>query len=382
VSTHPGTTGPIGVTGPALQKSQRELEFEAGQKAAARHRGASPSVPPTKTSGPNNVFQFPGEKIDLGIVAAVAAKQSQADGVRCGMLPGEQVAAGTVTAPTGNMSLQGGGGGGRGGGGGMADAAGPTGNTGPNKTPSSKGERTPDAGIARPSPPPAPKSVNGDAKDSRLTELTDFLTGVLPWPKLGEPGFINLHWLIPAPGDPNALIWIGKPTRTVEEFLSLLKWVLSRPTTRDVYFCLSLQSQTGKNSRGNLKAVRNKENALLLKAIWLDIDVKSPPKGYATLEEALNALMEFVNVFGLPPPSALVGSGGGLHVYWFSDKPLTPDEWQPYADGLKAAAINFGLRCDTQCTVNAAQVLRVPGTFNHKTTPPKPVKLLGARDND
>jgi hypothetical protein len=230
---------------------------------------------------------------------------------------------------------------------------------------------------------PALKSMNGDAKDSRVTELTDFLTRVLPWPKLGEPGFINLHWLIPAPRDPNTLIWIGKPTRTVEEFLSLIDWVLSRPTTRDVYYCLSRQSQSGKNSRGKLRAVRNKGNALLLKAIWLDIDVKPPPKGYATLEEALHALTEFANAFGLPPPSALVGSGGGLHVYWSSDKPLTPDEWRPYAEGLKAAAISFGLRCDTQCTVNAAQVLRVPGTFNHKTKPPRPVKLLlGARDND
>jgi hypothetical protein len=157
----------------------------------------------------------------------------------------------------------------------------------------------------------------------------------------------------------------------------LLEWVLSRPTTKDVYFCLSRQAQTNKNDRGKVVAMRRQENALALKAIWLDIDVKPPPKGYATLEEALDALAAFSKAAGLPPPSALVGSGGGLHVYWISDKPLTPDEWRPYAEGLKAAAINFGLRCDTQCTVNAAQVLRVPGTFNHKTTPLRPVKLLG-----
>jgi hypothetical protein len=240
-----------------------------------------------------------------------------------------------------------------------------------------------DAGITGSFTPPVPKSVDGDAKASRITQLTEFLTGVLPWPKDGEPGFINLHWLIPSRSNPDKSIWIGKPTRTIEEFLSLLEGVLTRPTTRDIYYCLSRQSQTGKNSLGNVTAVRNNANALLLKAIWLDIDVKPPPRGYATLEEALGALTEFANAFGLPPPSALVGSGGGLHVYWSSDKPLTPDEWRPYAEGLKAAAISFGLRCDTQCTVNAAQVLRVPGTFNHKTTPPRPVKLLlGARDND
>ena len=223
--------------------------------------------------------------------------------------------------------------------------------------------------------------MGGDAKAGRVTDLAkkeaEFLKRVLPWPKDGEPGYINLHWLIPAPSDPNKLIWVGKPTRTIDEFLSLLDWVLSRPTTKDVYFCLSLQSQAKKNSRGNLVAMRHQKDALALKAIWLDIDVKPPPKGYATLEEALDALAAFIKAAGLPPPSALVGSGGGLHVYWISDKPLTPDEWRPYAEGLKAAAINFGLCCDTQCTVNAAQVLRVPGTFNHKTTRSRPVKLLG-----
>ena len=239
-------------------------------------------------------------------------------------------------------------------------------------------------GLKREMPPaersPVPKSVDGDAKASRVTDLikkeTEFLRRALPWPKDGEPGFINLHWRIPAPREPNKLIWIGKPTRTIEEFLSLLEWVLSRPTTKDVYFCLSRQARAKKNSRGNLTAMRRQKDAVALKAIWLDIDVKPPPKGYATLEEAQDALTAFVKAAGLPPPTAVVCSGGGLHVYWISDKPLTPDEWRPYAEGLKAAAINFGLRCDTQCTVNAAQVLRVPGTFNHKTVRSRAVKLL------
>ena len=55
----PSMTGPNGTTGPASQKSQRELEFEAGQKAIARHLGAPPSVPLGNAGGPGNVFQFP-----------------------------------------------------------------------------------------------------------------------------------------------------------------------------------------------------------------------------------------------------------------------------------------------------------------------------------
>jgi hypothetical protein len=164
---------------------------------------------------------------------------------------------------------------------------------------------------------PATKPSGGNAKAHPVTGTreADFLRRVVPWPKDGEPGFINLHWRIPAPNDPDKLIWVGKPTRTIEEFLSLLEWVLGRPTTKDVYFCLSLQAEAKKNSRGKLGAMRHQKDALALKAIWLDIDVKPPPKGYATLEEALHALAAFVQATGLPPLTALVHSGGGLHAY-------------------------------------------------------------------
>lgn len=151
VSTHPGMTGPSGATGPATQKSQRELEFEAGQKAAARHRRVSPSVPPTTTSGPISVFPVPGETIDTGIAPAMA-KRAQ------GMPPGVQDAAGgPVIGPTGNTAVQGGGGDGRGGGG-KADASGPTGNTGPTENTGPTGTQTrPNASQAKQSSASLPK---------------------------------------------------------------------------------------------------------------------------------------------------------------------------------------------------------------------------------
>ena len=51
--------------------------------------------------------------------------------------------------------------------------------------------------------------------------------------------------------------------------------------------------------------MRSKDLALSLKAICLDLDVKDPPHGYATLPEALLAVPKFVHDAGLPPPSAL-----------------------------------------------------------------------------
>ena len=114
----------------------------------------------------------------------------------------------------------------------------------------------------------------------------------------------------------------------------------------------------------------------------MDIDVKSPPKGYATLAEALDALAAFVDAAALPLTSALVGSGGGLHCYWISDRELTVEEWTAYAGGLRDAAVKHGLRCDLGVTIDCARVLRVPGTFNHKTQPAKEVKLLGLAPHD
>jgi hypothetical protein len=210
------------------------------------------------------------------------------------------------------------------------------------------------------------------------TKASQFMERVVPWPAEGEPGFINLHWRIPNPHDATKPdIWTGKPTRTVGEFMKLLAWVQTRANTRDIYYCLSRQALSAKNTKGNTIAARLAENATFLKAIWLDMDVKAPPKGYATPAEAVEAVMAFCKAANLPGPSAIVASGGGLHVYWISETPLGRDDWQGYANGLKAAAINFGLRCDIGCTIDSARVLRVPGTKNYKQLPLRPVVVKG-----
>ena len=210
----------------------------------------------------------------------------------------------------------------------------------------------------------------------------EFLARVVPWPEADKPGYVNSHWRTPSPSDPKKYYWGGKPVKNVDDFLNMTKWALEQTPIIDIYLCLSLQSETGKTRRGKTVSARSKANALLLKSIWLDVDIKEPPKGYLSLIEAVKAVLEFAETAGLPKPSALIGSGGGLHVYWISDRPLTPDEWRPYAEGLKAAAIKHGLRCDAGVTSDCARILRVPGTFNSKTNPPKPVKILGLSDKD
>lgn len=47
--------------------------------------------------------------------------------------------------------------------------------------------------------------------------------------------------------------------------------------------------------------------------------------------------------------------------------------WWTYAKGLLDALVREGLKLDAKCSTDAARILRPPGTFNHKQTPPLPV---------
>ena len=80
---------------------------------------------------------------------------------------------------------------------------------------------------------------------------------------------------------------------------------------KEVYFAcaeyLTPDSRAGANASGAC-------------AFWMDIDCgedkAAAGKGYATVEEAEIALIEFCKATGLPQPTHIVHSGGGLHVYW------------------------------------------------------------------
>jgi len=209
----------------------------------------------------------------------------------------------------------------------------------------------------------------------------EFLELALPWPGAQDPGWINLHSHLRNP-DPNKNggkdFIVGWPHKNINDFLNRAKWVETAANYYDVWFCTSLQKDSTTTKGGTPKAIRLARNSLLLKALWVDIDVKSnDPKHYATKIDAINAVKQFCADTGMPLPTAWVDSGGGLHVYWISDAPLTEPEWRAYADGLKALLLQRGVLCDAGLTTDPARLLRVPGTLNHKYNPARPVKVLG-----
>jgi hypothetical protein len=125
---------------------------------------------------------------------------------------------------------------------------------------------------------------------------------------------------------------------------------------------------------------RKAENAAGACSFWVDIDVgpdkANSGKGYATIEEALAALKEFCKKTDLPYPPIVVNSGAGVHGYWPFDEFLAREQWQNYAAKLKALMKTCGLHADPGRTADISSVLRVPGTLNHKYSPPRPVTIL------
>jgi hypothetical protein len=113
---------------------------------------------------------------------------------------------------------------------------------------------------------------------------------------------------------------------------------------------------------------RTHKNVCAVRSLWLDIDTKITKSNatYANHIEAAQAVGRFHKTVDMPPPSILVNSGGGLHVYWSLDKDLTLQEWLPYAVGLKNSCVKFGLAADPARTADASSILRTPGTTNFK----------------
>lgn len=204
---------------------------------------------------------------------------------------------------------------------------------------------------------------------------------VLPWPSDDEPGYCNIHYMMHQPDGSKP--WSGTPCRDVDQFLNTVYSMQNWSLQTDMYFCLSRQAKTKPNGKGKEVAAKSQQEALALKAVWYDVDV-GKDDGYQTIPDAIAAVQKLCAAENLPKPSAWVASGGGLHVYWFSNQPLTPAQWQPYADGLKELALKYKLlgKGDYGVTTDSARVLRIPGTLNRKQPVPRPVKLLLLEDTD
>lgn len=209
-----------------------------------------------------------------------------------------------------------------------------------------------------------------------VEKARDFLAKVLPFSD-NDNAYYNIHWR--SLSENGKYYWGGRAAQSLDGLVKSLTWANKQADIKDVYVCMSSQStaeeRTSKAGYKYLNAVRSQSHVVALKSLYIDIDVKEG--GYADTKTAVLAFRQFLDDTGLPKPSAIVASGsGGIHVHWALDRALPRHEWQVLANALAKATRDMGLHCDQQCTIDSARILRIPGTFNAKSDPPKPVELM------
>ena len=163
----------------------------------------------------------------------------------------------------------------------------------------------------------------------------------------------------------------GSEDRRVQKFYDSVDAVLTTAhdldeSGFDAYFALATFEEAGSRKVTNVKQLRS---------FFLDLDC-GPSKEYPNQSTAISALQTFCVKLELPKP-LMVSSGRGVHVYWFLSEPVSLKEWLPVAGRLKQLCTEHKLLADPSVTADAARVLRMPGTHNHKADPPLNVKCIG-----
>src|SRR5258708_16406955 len=106
-------------------------------------------------------------------------------------------------------------------------------------------------------------------------------------------------------GSDGRKFWSGTPCKDVDQFQQAVFSAMQWRNPPDVYMCLSRQRDTKPpNKDGRIRAAKSQENALGLKCVWLDLDIKD--KSYKTPKEATAALRDFLTSYMPPQPPPLV----------------------------------------------------------------------------
>ena len=132
---------------------------------------------------------------------------------------------------------------------------------------------------------------------------------------------------------------------------------------RDVWFGVATRKQPlPDGARGG------DTDCVAIPAVWLDIDIAGPNhKDQYKLPVDIDQARKIIDTFPLPP-SLIVDSGGGLHVYWQFDEPIYADDARTilarWAATWATNAESVDMRVDN--VFDLARVLRMPGTLNLK----------------
>jgi putative DNA primase/helicase len=207
-----------------------------------------------------------------------------------------------------------------------------------------------------------------------VTDLDMAANWLATWYR-GAPGYIHVS----SAGD-----WNGAALDTVEAALDDVNRRAGQ-APQGVYFrvcTLAARPATGK--RGGA------DQSLALPGLWSDNDYGTEGHKHTAGEDRLplppdeGSAWAITDRSGLPTPSVVVNSGGGLNCYWLLNEPyIIEDQHRHHVADLSAtwqrilgeSARKLGFDYGTGVG-DLARVLRMPGTDNLKTDTPRPCRVV------
>jgi hypothetical protein len=179
--------------------------------------------------------------------------------------------------------------------------------------------------------------------------------------------------------------WLQDGTTAAQE-------VAARSLDGDAYFHVCLHSwELVKEANPDADFRKSRgcaTSATVIPGLWADIDHKGGAHKREALPESLGQIMSVLEGFPLEP-TAVVDTGGGVHVYWLFADPLilsTHDQRQLAYEANQRLQLALrdlfaakGME-GVDFAHDLARVLRLPGTINHKYG--KTVTMLPMYDGD
>jgi len=201
-----------------------------------------------------------------------------------------------------------------------------------------------------------------------------FLAKVVPWPGEDGSGWVDIYRTFnPASGTGDRLAMTGRPFKTMAPAISWIEWWRDKPDT-NLYVCMSTQAMVSPKptASGKPVAAKSAENALALRAVWIDVDVDA--RHFATTSDALDATTKFTRAIGIRPPTFFNFTSQGFQLFWVLEDAIHPDSWQVLANAMANATRMLGfVPLDSGLIHDRARLMRIPGTFNWKYQPRLPI---------
>jgi hypothetical protein len=188
----------------------------------------------------------------------------------------------------------------------------------------------------------------------------------------------NLHILVWAKkGDHKESHWLSVAQLTdAESFLE----PFTKTTAGDVYAGVGLSPENfGRHKRCP------KEQVAGIAGLWADIDVKGQAHKKDGLPETMEQARELARSLGMEPTEE-IHSGHGLQAWWLFPKPWIfhdDDDRKKAADLIRRVQALLRAQANAKeweidSTHDLPRILRLPGTWNHKTADPVRVRVLQA----